>query len=73
MAEIEREIELTVNGEARRVPGGFTVADLLLELGLRREGVAVAIDLRVVPRSQHAGRVLGAGERVEVITAVGGG
>lgn len=67
------EIELSVNGEARRVPAGWTVADLLQSLGLRRQGVAVAVDLRVVPRSEHASRPLAAGDKVEVIVAVGGG
>lgn len=66
-------IPVVVNGVEQRVPEGWTVADLLEQAGLRREGVAVAIDLRVVPRSQHAQRLLAAGERVEIITAVGGG
>ena len=67
------EIEVLVNGLSRRVPAGSSVADLLEALSLRREGVAVAIDLRVIPRGQHGSRRLQAGERVEVITAVGGG
>lgn len=67
------EIAVVVNGEERRVPQGWTVADLLDQVGLRREGVAVAIDLRVVPRSQHLERRLVAGEQIEIITAVGGG
>lgn len=67
------EIELTVNGEDRRVPAGWSVATLLSALGLRREGVAVAIDLRVVPRSEHGARLLQQGDKVEVIIAVGGG
>ncbi|MCK6507645.1 sulfur carrier protein ThiS [Myxococcota bacterium] len=66
-------MELTVNGEPRRVPAGWSVADLLAELRLRREGVAVAVDLRVVPRSEHGARVLRPGDKVEVIIAVGGG
>lgn len=67
------DIEVMLNGAARRVPIGWTVADLLSELGLRREGVAVAIGSRVVPRGQHGERVLAEGDQVEVITAVGGG
>jgi len=67
------QIALLVNGAPQDVPLGWTVADLLDQLGLRREGVAVAVDRQVVPRSRHAGRVLAAGEQVEIIIAVGGG
>ncbi|MCB9781156.1 MAG: sulfur carrier protein ThiS [Alphaproteobacteria bacterium] len=66
-------IALTINGEPRTVPAGCTVAALLAELGMDREGVAVAVDMRVVPRSQHAARTLQDGDKVEVIIAVGGG
>lgn len=67
------EITLQVNGQTHTVPAGWTVARLLESAGLRREGVAVAIDARVVPRGQHEDRVLAPGEQVEIITAVGGG
>jgi len=63
---------ITVNGTPRPLPAGTTVADLLAELGLG-DGVAVAIDMVVVPRGEHASRVLTAGARVEVVQAVGGG
>lgn len=67
------EIEVLVNGQPRRVRAGSSVAELLDDLSLRREGVAVAIDARVVPRGQHTARTLLPGERIELITAVGGG
>ena len=34
---------------------------------------AVEIDGELVPRSQHAARRLQAGERVEIVQAIGGG
>lgn len=64
---------MLVNGEPRPLPEGATVADLIEVLGLRRDGVAVAVNRRVVPRSAHAGHTLAAEDRVEVIQAVGGG
>lgn len=67
------DIELRLNGQPHTVARGCTVAALLASLGLRREGVAVAIDGRVVPRSSHEQRQLQAGEDVEVVVAVGGG
>ena len=66
-------IAVTVNGEARALKPGQTVADLVAALGLAPDGVAVAINLQVVPRSAHRSRALAAGDRIEIIRAVGGG
>ena len=64
---------IVVNGEEREATEGLTVKGLLGELGLDRDGVAVAVDRRVVPRSRHAETRLGSGAKVEIIRAVGGG
>jgi len=66
-------MDVKVNGAERQLADGATVADLLGELGLDRDGVAVAVDGRVVPRSQHHETELSDGAAIEVIRAVGGG
>ena len=66
-------MEIRVNGEARRVPQGTAVADLLVDLGAAGKRVAVERNGQIVPRSQHAGTRLAAGDRIEVVVAVGGG
>ncbi|MCA9269246.1 MAG: sulfur carrier protein ThiS [Planctomycetales bacterium] len=65
--------QIICNGEPRRVEIGATVADLLGELGLEARHVAVEVNLEVVPRAQHAARVLADGDRLEVVSLVGGG
>lgn len=65
--------EVTVNGEPRRVPEGATVGTLLESLGLGHDGIAVAVDRRIVPRSALDTTALPAGARIEIIRAVGGG
>lgn len=62
-----------VNGEERELANGSTIADLLVSLDLDRDGIAVAVDRKVVPRSQHPQTVLSNGQQVEIIRAVGGG
>jgi sulfur carrier protein len=62
-----------VNGEAREVPAGTSVQALLGLLGLEGRRVAVAVNRQVVPRSAYDGQRLAAGDRVEVLEAVGGG
>jgi sulfur carrier protein len=62
-----------VNGEPRTLTEGTSVAELIELLGLEGRKLAVAIDRQVVPRSQYRTRQLAAGNRVEILEAVGGG
>jgi thiamine biosynthesis protein ThiS len=66
-------IQVSVNGEPLQIASGSTVADLLRQLSLDRARVAVEHNLRVVPRSEHAGLRLNHGDRLEIVTFVGGG
>ena len=66
-------IGVLVNGEPRELCSGASVAELLRELGLGGRRVAVAVNRGVVPRSRFAERSLAAGDRVEILEAVGGG
>jgi thiamine biosynthesis protein ThiS len=65
--------EVSVNGQPRSLPAGSTLADLVTALGLAERRFAVAVNRDVVPRSGLAGRALRAGDRVEILEAVGGG
>lgn len=73
----EREtFELIVNGEAQALPPGSTVADLLRRMDRDPEGaqgLAVAVNERIVRRQDWADTQLEAGDEVEVITALQGG
>lgn len=64
---------VTVNGAPRELPAGATVATLLAAAGLRSELVAVEVNRALVPRRAHAAHRLAAGDRVELVTLVGGG
>ena len=66
-------IQVSVNGESLRVPSGSTVADVLRQLSLDRARVAVEHNLRVVPRAEHGSLRLNHGDRLEIVTFVGGG
>jgi len=66
-------VEVIVNGQSRQVAEGTTVADLLEELGLARKYVAVEVNLQLVPRQQHGEHRLAPGDRLELVTLVGGG
>jgi sulfur carrier protein len=64
---------VTVNGGPDHVPDGTTVDDVVVRLGRGKSGLAVAVNDEVVPRSRWASTALGAGDRVEVLTAAQGG
>lgn len=66
-------MEIIVNGQARRVGQRATVAGLLESLDLATPHVAVEVNLELVPRAEHAGHRLAEGDRVEIVTLVGGG
>lgn len=66
-------IQVTVNGTSESVGEGTTVAGLLESLGRKPLGLAIEVNLEVVPRSEHALRLLRAGDRIEIVHMVGGG
>jgi sulfur carrier protein len=66
-------MRMTINGEDRDVADGATIAEVLATFALRRDGIAVALNDDVVPRTEHAVRTLHDGDRLEIIVAVAGG
>lgn len=66
-------MNVIANGQARSVADGATVAALLAELGLAGKPVAVEVNLELVPAARHAQRQLADGDRLEIVTLVGGG
>jgi sulfur carrier protein len=64
---------VTVNGAPRSVPDGLTLSQLVAELGLQKNPIAVELNRSVVPRDRHAETRLAEGDRLEIVTLVGGG
>jgi sulfur carrier protein len=66
---------MIVNGQSSDIPPGETVAAVLggLGLSLDAQGIAVAVDGEVVPRTAWQTFALDADARVEVLTAMQGG
>jgi sulfur carrier protein len=66
-------MDVIVNGEPKEIAPGTTVAQLLAGLRLQPRQVAVERNRNLVPRSEHAACVLETGDRLEIVTLVGGG
>jgi len=67
------EIQVSVNGQQRALPEGCTVAHLVEILEMDPTRVAVERNLDVVPRATWSNTTIEDGDRLEVVTFVGGG
>jgi sulfur carrier protein len=66
-------VNILVNDEPRSITSGTTLAQLLETLRLDPRTLAVELNLDVIPRGRHAQCVLQDGDRLEIVTLVGGG
>lgn len=64
---------LTINGESKLVADGLNLAQLVVALGLEKNPIAVELNRSVVPRHRHGDTPLSNGDRIEIVTLVGGG
>jgi thiamine biosynthesis protein ThiS len=68
-----RQLTVTVNGEDKSFPVPITIDELLAEMGLRRELVAVELNRDLVRRAQFGEQRIHDGDRLEIVEFVGGG
>ena len=66
-------LSVTVNGEPRVFAAGASAHDAVTALGLAGRPLAVEINERIVPRRDLAAWTLADGDRLEIVTLVGGG
>ena len=66
-------IRIVLNGAPREFPAPLTVSQLLDELALAGQRLAVERNGEIVPRSRFGADAVTDGDRVEVVIAVGGG
>lgn len=67
------DMHIEVNGERREAKDAITVRELLVELGLADQLVAVERNEQIVTRAEHVTTRLSDGDRVEIVQFVGGG
>jgi len=67
------DLGILFNGCAYCVAGGSSIAALLAAEGLAGSRVAIEVNGVIVPRSAHATHQLRAGDRIEIVHALGGG
>jgi sulfur carrier protein len=66
-------IRVLVNGEPYQIAESSQVSDLVRELKLPPERVAIELNLSILPRAKWDETVLQAGDKLEIVQFVGGG
>lgn len=66
-------LAITVNGDLLSIASGTTAFDVIESLGLVGRPLAVEVNETVVPRARLAECMLSSGDRLEIVTLVGGG
>lgn len=66
-------MNINLNGEVCEVHSAHTLAELIVELELSGQRIAIEINGDIAPRSQHASITLKANDRIEIVHAIGGG
>jgi thiamine biosynthesis protein ThiS len=67
------DIEISLNGEKKRIREGLTIAELITSLGLIPERLAVEYNRRILKRAHWQQQALSEGDNLEIVHFVGGG
>ena len=64
---------ITINGTIRELDQELSITELLQDLDLPPDGIAVALNGSVVLRKEHPKTILQENDTIEIIRAVAGG
>jgi len=65
--------KVKLNGKDFEIGRGTTLSRLLETIGIKPQGIAVELNLEVVPKSKYKETPLRDGDRIEIVRMVGGG
>lgn len=66
-------MKLEINGELRLVPASATVRELLENLAIKPDRIAVEVNRRIVRRQEWDRTAVKDNDRIEIVQFVGGG
>jgi sulfur carrier protein len=66
-------LEIFVNGESRKIQNPCSARQLLEDMGLLEQRLALEINEEIVSKSRHAEHFLSEGDKIEIVNAIGGG
>jgi len=66
-------MNIFVNGSQMHINHPVSLLELLKNLNYSNQKIAVELNNEIIPRSSYANKIIVAKDRIEIITAVGGG
>lgn len=66
-------MKIFVNGSPLHTNHSVSLLELLENLNYSNQKIAVELNNEIIPRSSYANKIIVAEDRIEIITAVGGG
>ena len=66
-------MNIILNNESDEVHDGITIKELLDDKKIRTKYIAIEINKKIIPKSSYRKHELKEGDKVEIITAIGGG
>lgn len=66
-------MKLTINGQEREFSSKLTLSELIQQLGMKPERVAVELNRQIAPRDRWSAIELQDADRLEIVHFVGGG
>ncbi len=70
---LSMDINVMINGKTESIAAGISLQSLLKLLGIKSERVAIEYNREIIDRNQFDALHLKEGDRLEIITFVGGG
>ena len=66
-------MNILLNNKSEKLLDGTTIQKLLEDKNIKNKLFAVEIDRKIIPKSVHCKHIIKDGDRIEIITAIGGG
>jgi len=66
-------MQIILNGKKVETKEGSSIVELLTQLGIGLERVAVEVNMDIVPKAKYDSKILAEGDSVEIVHFVGGG
>ena len=66
-------MNILLNNKSETLFDGTTIQKLLEDKNIKDKYFAVGINKKIIPKSLHCRHIIKDGDRIEIITAIGGG
>ena len=66
-------MNILLNNKPEKLFEGSTIKKLLIKKNIKNKYYAVEVNRKIIPKSNHETHVIKDGDRIEIITAIGGG